>query len=244
MGSQRPKPKRRSRSKAASGRPPFQSPHPHRVIYIVAQRGPDGTLHGDVGALLAAAGPRVYMLSTLPPSKRTAAQTWNEAERGHFAKRKAGLTTKLSEIDKDPDRGPSVRHELVKALWPSVQKRLDHHSDIAAAIAARAEYQRAKRTDLVEAVKVLEEISARYRGFDAIWEPVEQAIKGFKQFEQDPDALQRIGPQVSKDMLRRLPKAGQPQMRALILEARKAIALILDEDETTALLRLVGFLPL
>jgi hypothetical protein len=242
-----PRPPQPKRRKAASRRPHLRPLHVH-AIDIQALKGPDGTLDGDVRALLVAIGPRLYtldVLEVLKPSGRTAAEKWNAAERTHFEHRRARLLEMLSGIDKDRDRGSAERRTLVKALWPWVQQLLDHRSDMALMETGRSEERRSKWTDPAVAISWLEEIRARYYSFDPIWEPVEQAIRGFKRFQQEqPDAQQHIGPQPTARAPRRLPTAGNPQLKKLSAGARQAIEPFLDEDDNTKLRRLVGLLPL
>lgn len=181
-------------AKRRTGRRPNRGPY-RRLPYVtdvLALKGPDGPA-GDVRALLLAA-PRD----------------------DNFEGRKNVVQKTLRVVETVFDA--ETRQAIARALYPFVLQHWQLRVNEDARASARHAAKREPHVAPAAAIAYIDELIARYRHVDAIWEPLTQARAGLVAFARNPTPppWRHVSPT-------RLETAGNPVTRQLASKAREAL---------------------
>lgn len=147
-------------ARSARRRRPRRQP-PRHVTDVPALRGPDGTLNGDVRALLLAA----------PRDDR-------------FEERQTRLRKYL--LNFQQEHGQADCCALAMALYPWVRRLFGHRIEEATRATARAAAKQEPLLSPDQAIVYLDALIAHYRYVEAIWEPLEKARAALDAFRKHP----------------------------------------------------------
>lgn len=189
----------------------------------LALQGPDGTLDGDVRALLLVAPDRLEERQERLREILTAVeQEWQARRR------------KLGKLLRSESGGS---HALAMALWPWVLKLYDHYGKEMAKTTARADLRRKYFMGRDFDIDRLETLRAKYFHVESLSDPLSRALDALRTFEGKAPAWEFVPPRSSR--------GGNP-IETFVRQARLALSAFpfLDKSQTGEILHLVGLRPL